>query len=45
MVLEIDTIDNYIVFNKKKQYKLPPLYNNSWFRISINKKSNNYIFF
>lgn len=40
IILEIDTIDNYIVFNKIIQYKLPPLYNNSWFRISISRKTN-----
>ena len=40
IVLEIDTMENYIVFNKKIQYKLPQLYNNSWFRISINREIN-----
>ena len=40
IILEIDTIDSYILFNKEKQYKLPKLYNNHWFRLSINRKSN-----
>ena len=42
IILEIDTIDSYIIFNKEKQYKIPQLYNNSWFRLSINRKFNDF---